>query len=436
MTTLRTATLVIGLTVGGGAGSAPATLQAQSVRAVLFFSPTCQHCEQVMTQDLPTFFQVYGGHPEVLVNQELPGPAQFAYLVTNGRLEILMVDVSRPDGGALYQASLETHPTEPRRLGVPRLIVEDDVFVGSVEIPSRLHGKIRTGLEGGGPAWPTIPGVDDVVATLTPPTVVTEDESEPQASGDSARMADDTAAGASRQPAPEPAAQLDAPAGPDSGVAPTEAAAGSSTDSVLGTIPFEQMVERRPSVRERFLQDPVGNAGSVVVLLLMIGSLVAVPRLAGVGHLARVPDLAIPVAAALGIGVAGYLTYVELSGATAVCGPVGDCNTVNQSEYAVLFGLLPVGVLGLIGYLVIFAGWAVARWADGSAADIARVALLAMALVGTVFSVYLTFLEPFVIGATCAWCLTSAMLITLLLWLSAGPGLAAWARLRAPATSA
>jgi len=40
---------------------------------------------------------------------------------------------------------------------------------------------------------------------------------------------------------------------------------------------------------------------------------------------------------------------------------------------------------------------------------------------GTLFSIYLTFLEPFVIGATCAWCLTSAIIMTALLWLTAGP---------------
>jgi len=38
-----------------------------------------------------------------------------------------------------------------------------------------------------------------------------------------------------------------------------------------------------------------------------------------------------------------------------------------------------------------------------------------MALVGTALSMYLTVLEPFVIGATCAWCLSSAVIVTLIL---------------------
>jgi uncharacterized membrane protein len=52
---------------------------------------------------------------------------------------------------------------------------------------------------------------------------------------------------------------------------------------------------------------------------------------------------------------------------------------------------------------------------------LAALALVIMAVGGTVFSIYLTFLEPFVIGATCAWCLTSAILMTVLLWLTVTP---------------
>ena len=52
-------------------------------------------------------------------------------------------------------------------------------------------------------------------------------------------------------------------------------------------------------------------------------------------------------------------------------------------------------------------------------------AILGMALFGVLFSLYLTYLEPFVIGAVCAWCLTSAVIITLLMLLSLRPVLQA-----------
>jgi len=48
----------------------------------------------------------------------------------------------------------------------------------------------------------------------------------------------------------------------------------------------------------------------------------------------------------------------------------------------------------------------------------ARRFLVVAALVGTVFSMYLTALEPFVIGASCMWCLSSALGMTAVLWLA------------------
>ena len=120
---------------------------------------------------------------------------------------------------------------------------------------------------------------------------------------------------------------------------------------------------------------------------------------------------------AVGLTVASYLAYVETRQVKAVCGPVGDCNAVQQSEYALLFGVLPVAVLGVIGYVAILAAWAWGRLGSGRLTELAPLALFGMALLGTLFSIYLTFLEPFVVGATCSWCLTSAMMMTLILLL-------------------
>jgi len=68
-------------------------------------------------------------------------------------------------------------------------------------------------------------------------------------------------------------------------------------------------------------------------------------------------EYATPLLAAMGLFVAGYLAYVETQHVTAVCGPVGDCNAVQNSPYATLFGVIPVGVIGLAGYLLILAAW-------------------------------------------------------------------------------
>jgi uncharacterized membrane protein len=98
-----------------------------------------------------------------------------------------------------------------------------------------------------------------------------------------------------------------------------------------------------------------------------------------------------------------------------VCGPVGDCNTVQQSSWARLFGIVPVGLLGMLGYALILGTWVAAWRSAGPARRAARLALWLLALVATAFSAWLTFLEPFVIGASCAWCLTSALLAGALL---------------------
>jgi uncharacterized membrane protein len=113
--------------------------------------------------------------------------------------------------------------------------------------------------------------------------------------------------------------------------------------------------------------------------------------------------------------------YIELTNTEALCGPVGDCNTVQQSPYAVLFGVLPIGVLGILGYLIIGIFWLLAAIGPIKWRRISTLGLLALTTFGTLFSIYLTFLEPFVIGATCAWCLTSAIVMTLLLWASIEP---------------
>ncbi len=174
-------------------------------------------------------------------------------------------------------------------------------------------------------------------------------------------------------------------------------------------------------------QAQTGNNGFGLAIAIMVGMalvllyvLVATARMAQ-GGLPYVPSEAafrlIPVVAVLGMGVAGYLTYVETQNVAAVCGPVGDCNAVQASPYATLFGFLPVGVVGMLGYVGVLAAWALAQWGGGRLAELAPVLMFGMALFGVLFSLYLTYLEPFVIGAVCAWCLASAVLITLVLFL-------------------
>lgn len=58
---------------------------------------------------------------------------------------------------------------------------------------------------------------------------------------------------------------------------------------------------------------------------------------------------------------------------------------------------------------------AVVRWLWPSLAAYATTAAFALAMAGTIFAGYLTYVELFVLEAICQWCVVSALLTTLLL---------------------
>lgn len=270
------------------------------------------------------------------------------------QLQIVMINVDQPQGAALYREAIIAYAIPEARRGVPTMIVGDDVLVGSVEIPQRLPGLVEMLLERGGSDWPPLPGL--VALLPVEPTAL--------------------------------------PVTPSPSAAPAE------------TPPF--------------LRDMPANALAVAVLAGMVLTVAwaAVAWARPAQPPARWQDRSLPLLALAGMGVAAYLTFIETTGAQAMCGPVGNCNVVQQSEFAQIFGVIPVGVAGIAGYGAILVAWIVAHRLRGEPGERAALALPALALIGTLFSIYLTFLEPFVIGATCLWCLASAVIITGLLWLS------------------
>jgi uncharacterized membrane protein len=117
--------------------------------------------------------------------------------------------------------------------------------------------------------------------------------------------------------------------------------------------------------------------------------------------------------AVIGLGVASYLTYVHYAGFGAllcVGGHPGhsSCQTVQSSIWAELDGV-PVALLGLIGYVFIV-GSLLAPDREET-----RLATLGLTLIGFGFSAYLTYRELFSIHAICEWCVSSAVILTLLL---------------------
>jgi uncharacterized membrane protein len=127
----------------------------------------------------------------------------------------------------------------------------------------------------------------------------------------------------------------------------------------------------------------------------------------------------ISVLALIGLGVAGYLTYEKFSGGGLICwGGSQDCEAVQNSPYSQV-GPIPVAVLGLIGYLVFLVVTALQiRTSSLEARRLLAGVNFGLALGAFLYSVYLTYLELFVIYAICTWCVISAVLVLFILVLA------------------
>jgi len=111
--------------------------------------------------------------------------------------------------------------------------------------------------------------------------------------------------------------------------------------------------------------------------------------------------------AVVGVGVAIYLTYIHYAGINPVCTAGTSCLRVQSSVWSKLAGV-PVALMGLIGYVGILASLVAPD------REQTRQATLVLTLIGFGFSGYLTYRELFSIHAICEWCVSSAVILTLL----------------------
>jgi uncharacterized membrane protein len=119
------------------------------------------------------------------------------------------------------------------------------------------------------------------------------------------------------------------------------------------------------------------------------------------------PRIAAAILALAGSGITTYLVWERYHGNAPVCALGGGCLTVQRSEWATVAGV-PVAILGLVAYVGMFVCALVPR-------QIAALGSLFLSLLGVMLSGYLTYLELFSIHAVCEWCVTSAVVVTLLL---------------------
>ena len=360
------------------------------VHAVLFYSPSCPHCHTVIVEDLLPLIDKYGEG-----------------------LSIMAIDTYTEQGQELYQAAIKHFQIPNERRGVPTLIVGKTVLVGSYEIPQQFPSIIENKLAEGGVDWPDIPGLSELIEAevhVEPEEEVLEekqvDQNQPAVEGEELPSANFT----------------------NKDIEKTKANRAEDSSNTTSGLAAAITTTETMTISERIKRDKTGNTISILVLLGMVFSVTWLGiKVLGSNQVPnKWPDWVIPLLLLIGLPVAIYMGYVEITQTEAVCGPVGDCNTVQQSPYARLFGLLPIGVLGLLGYLALIIAWMIQYYGPAGWQIPAAWVVWGMALFGTFFSIYLTFLEPFVIGATCAWCLTSAIVMTLLLRAATTPVMQAW----------
>ncbi len=361
--------MVTGMTFGEKKTRQEIKLEQPVVHVILFWMNGCPHCHKVIENVLPPLREKYGS-----------------------KLDILMIELKSSEDFNQLQSVGEAYGFEKNTIGVPFMIVGTHVLIGDRQIPDELPGLIETYLAQGGVPFP-----DKAVLARYLPTAAPG-----QTGCTPSQPCDET---------------------PAATTVPVAAAA-----TVTSTGKNQQFVPEISVAGVKHPPAPISN-GFNLAIAIMAGMVIAILYsvyvfIKGGGEKEdktayQWVNKATFVLLVIGFLVAGYLSYVEIFEVTAVCGPVGDCNTVQASPYAKLFGLLPIGVLGMLGYIGMFAALLMRKSGKESIVEYANMGLFGMAVFGTFFSLYLTYLEPFVIHAVCAWCLTSAVVMTLIMVINA-----------------
>lgn len=111
--------------------------------------------------------------------------------------------------------------------------------------------------------------------------------------------------------------------------------------------------------------------------------------------------------ALLGLGITGYLSWTELMGDAPACVIGGGCATVQNSEYAQIFGV-SLSYLGFITYALMLASAIIPGFWG-------RLLGIVTSVGGVLFSLWLLYAELFLIEAICPWCVASLVVMILAL---------------------
>ena len=134
-------------------GPAKAQTEQPVVHAVMFWIDTCSHCNFVREEVLP--------------------PLQAKYM---DQLKIFQIQIkTAEDLDRLYQIA-EGLGMAKEDVGVPFIIIGDQVLKGSRQIPTELPGLIDQYLAAGGVDYPDIPLLVGVLPTSIPTAALPDEE--------------------------------------------------------------------------------------------------------------------------------------------------------------------------------------------------------------------------------------------------------------------
>src|SRR6266404_7840655 len=128
------------------------------------------------------------------------------------------------------------------------------------------------------------------------------------------------------------------------------------------------------------------------------------------------PYLIVALLSLIGLGDAIYLTIQDLTGQNLRCTIISGCSEVLGSVYAHL-GPVPLAVLGAVAYFTVFSLAILAAFGY----RLAKPSLAALVIVMFLMTLWLLYLQAFVIHHFCQYCLLSAAVTTTLtatVWVS------------------
>lgn len=105
-----------------------------------------------------------------------------------------------------------------------------------------------------------------------------------------------------------------------------------------------------------------------------------------------------------------YLTAEHLSGRSVRCVVVSGCDAVLSSSYATIFGTVPLAAAGAVAYFLVFSLATLSAFGYRGV----RRPLAGLVTLMFVFTLWLLYVQGFVLRAFCTYCLISAAVTTTL----------------------